>query len=154
MRPVASIHCTILCHPIIKGGGAFSPYIINGKLRILSFEMRPKNIEDDIIDMGFHVNHIKKFCTSEFVSKFILKNMGQYPEWRFMDLIDDLIDQAFDSVKKEGMIPQQFSVIFFSETLDTPIYIPLRPRVQNNVDLIMNGILLPNYMCANQYFRN
>ena len=116
--------------------------------------MKPKNIEGDIIDMGFHVNHIKKFSTSEFVSKFILKNMGQYPEWRFMDLLDDLIDQAFDSVKKEGMTPQQFSVIFFSETLDTPIYIPLRPRVQNNVDLIMNGILLPNYMCANQYFRN
>ena len=102
--------------------------------------MKPKNIEDDVISLEFHVNHIKAFRTSEFVNKFILTNMSEYPEWRFMDLIDDMIDDAFELVKKEGLIPQQFSMLFMSETLDTPINIPLRSREQNNVDLIMNGI--------------
>lgn len=107
--------------------------------------MKPKNIEDDVIDLGYNVNHIKKFHTSEFVNKFILKNMSDHPEWRFMELLDDLIDQAFDVVKKERLIPQQFSLIMLSETLDTPIYIPLRTREQNNVDLIMNGIKYLKY---------
>ena len=47
--------------------------------------MKPKNIEDDVIDLGYNVNHIKKFHTSEFVNKFILKNMPDHPEWRFME---------------------------------------------------------------------
>ena len=102
--------------------------------------MEPKNIKEDIILLEFHVNHIKSFRTSEFVSKFILTNMSEYPEWRFMDLIDDMIDEAFELVKKEGLIPKQFCMLFMSETLDTPIYIPLRSREQNNVDLIINGI--------------
>ena len=101
--------------------------------------MEPNN--KDIVDLGFRVNHLKKFHTSEFIKKFVLLNMSKHPECRFMDLIDDLIDQAFELTKKEGLNPQNFSVIFLSEKLDTPIYIPLRPREQNNVDLIMNGIL-------------
>lgn len=99
------------------------------------------SFKNDVGDLGFHVNHIKKFRTSEFVNKFILKNMSEYPEWRFMELIDEMIDKAFEIVKKEGLTPQQFSVVFLSETLDIPIYIPLRPREQNNVDLILNGTL-------------
>ena len=103
------------------------------------FEM--DSFKNDVVDLGFHANHIKKFHTSEFVNSFILTNMSEYPEWRFMDLIDEKIDHAFKIVKKEGLTPQQFSVVFLSETLDIPIYIPLRPRLQNNVDLIMNGTL-------------
>ena len=61
------------------------------------------------------------------------------PEWRFKDLIDEMIDQAFEIVREEGLTPQNFSIVFLSETLDTPICIPLRPRKQNNADLIMNG---------------
>lgn len=115
-------------------------YIISELFQLSSFKMEQKNIKEDVISLGFHVNHIKAFRTSEFVNRFILTNMSEYPEWRFMDLIDDMIDEAFELVKKEGLIPQQFSMLFMSETLDTPIYIPLRPREQNNVDLIMNGI--------------
>ena len=100
-----------------------------------------EHFKDDVECLGFHVNHLKNFHTSEFVNKFILKNMSEYPEWRFMDLIDEMIDQAFEIVREEGLTPQNFSMVFLSETLDTPICIPLRPREQNNADFIMNGIL-------------
>ena len=94
---------------------------------------------DDVEELEFYVNNIKKFHTKEFITKFILKNMSEYPEWRFMEIIEEIIDRAFRYTRSEGAIPELFSMVINSETLDTPIYIPLRSKKQNNVDLIMNG---------------
>ena len=94
---------------------------------------------DDVEELDFYINNVKKFHTKEYISKFVLKNMSEYPEWRFMEILDSMIDRAFRYTHSEGAIPELFSMVINSETLDTPIYIPLRSRKQNNVDLIMNG---------------
>lgn len=101
---------------------------------------QPRKIAgDDVDELDFYINNIKKFHTKEFISKFILKNMSEYPEWRFMEIMDEIIDRAFQYTRSQGAIPELFSMIINSETLDTPIYIPLRSRKQNSIDLIMNG---------------
>ena len=94
---------------------------------------------DDVEELDFYVNDIRKFHTKQCISKFVLKNMSEYPEWRFMEILNQTINRAFQYARSQGSVPRHFSMLINSETLDTPIYIPLRAREQNNIDLIMNG---------------
>ena len=99
---------------------------------------KPRKISgDDVKELDFHINNIKKFHTMQYISTFVLKNMSEYPEWRFMEILDDVIDRAYHHA--QGNTSNLFSMLLNSEALDTPIYIPLRSRKQNNTDLIMNG---------------
>jgi hypothetical protein len=97
------------------------------------------NYGDDVEELDFYVNDIKKFHTKQFISKFVLKNMGEYPEWRFMEILGTIIDRAYKHSIQDGN-SQLFTMLLNSEELDTPIYIPLRSREQNSVNLIINEI--------------
>ena len=113
---------------------------------------RNKISEDDVTELAYYASKIKKFNTTQYVSQFILKNMGAYPEYMFMDVLEDLIDRAYDNARKDGENPRFFSMLLNSEALDTPISIPLRNRQQNNIDLIMNGNNFIRKYLANRAF--
>lgn len=111
-----------------------------------------KFLTDDVEELDFYVNDIRKFHTKQFISRFVLKNMSEYPEWRFMEILNHTINRAFQYAREQGVVPRHFSMLINSETLETPIYIPLRAREQNNIDLIMNGKLLNYFYLKRQDF--
>jgi hypothetical protein len=76
----------------------------------------------------------------QHVSKFVLKNSGEYPEEELMDVFERIIDRAFVNTKKGGRSPKMFGMLLFGQGLESPICIPARTREQNQVEVIMNEI--------------
>ena len=95
---------------------------------------------DDYQEIKHYDRHIKKFHTDQHITKFILRNMHEYPEYRFMEILENLIDRAYENSKKKGENPIMFQMILDGTGLETPIVIPLRSREQNSVELILNEI--------------
>jgi hypothetical protein len=98
-------------------------------------------------EFGQNVNEIdyyhsknKKFFLDQHVSRFILRNMGSYPEAELMNILQLIVNRAYANTRKEGREPKQFGMMLFGEGLNTPICIPARPAEQNTIDVIMNEI--------------
>jgi len=95
-----------------------------------------KNVEE----IDYYHSPYKKFYMDQHVSRFVLKNMGSYPEIEFMNVLQALIDRAYHNSKKEGRTPKMFGMLLFGNGLDTPICIPARSFEQNSVEAITNEI--------------
>jgi len=94
--------------------------------------------EEDYEEISHHVSSIEKFKTDQYVTQFVLRNMSDYPENRFMEILDKLIDRSYANALKNGQKPEIFSLIMNSPILTLPILIPARDRQQNSVEMIIN----------------
>jgi len=95
-------------------------------------------VEEDYEEISHHVSSIEKFKTDQYVTQFILRNMSDYPESRFMEILDKLIDRAYANAAQNDQNPEIFSLIMNSPILVLPILIPARDRQQNSVESIIN----------------
>jgi hypothetical protein len=95
---------------------------------------------DNVIELDYYHSQNKKFYLDQHISKFILKNMGSYPEAELMQVLSVIIDRACKNTKKEGRNPKLFGMMIFGEGLESPICIPARSKEQNTVEVIINEI--------------
>ena len=94
-------------------------------------------MDDDYEEISHYVLEYKKFNMAQHVTKFLINTLGDYPEERMEEILQQIIDRAFEIT--EGK-PQMFGIILESETLQNPIVIPSRSKEQNSVELILNEI--------------
>ena len=63
--------------------------------------------------------------------------MAKYPEERFMEILEMLINRAYKNAKSEKQHPIIFSMILNSPAIEWPIEIPARSKEQNSVEAII-----------------
>lgn len=95
---------------------------------------------ENVVEIDYYHSSYKKFLLDQHVSRFILKNMGSYPEDDLMKILQLIVDRAYANTTNEGRSPKQFGMLIFGEGLETPICIPARPLEQNSIDVILNEI--------------
>jgi hypothetical protein len=76
----------------------------------------------------------------QHISRFILSDLGEYPEAELMLALQKIIDRAIENTKKEDRQPKMFGLLLNGYGLESPICIPARPPEQNTMDTIMNEI--------------
>jgi len=63
--------------------------------------------------------------------------MAKYPEERFMEILEMLINRAYENAKANNQHPMIFSMVLNSPAIERPIEIPARSKEQNSVEAIM-----------------
>jgi hypothetical protein len=61
---------------------------------------------DNVIELDYYHSQNKKFYLDQHISKFILKNMGSYPEAELMQVLSVIIDRACKNTKKRREKPK------------------------------------------------
>jgi hypothetical protein len=98
------------------------------------------SLHDNVEEIENYMSSMKKFFMDQHVTRFIIRNAGEYPEADLMSALKKLIDRAFENTRKEGRNPKLFGMLINGEGLEFPICIPARSRLQNSVEIIMNEI--------------
>lgn len=96
--------------------------------------------DDDIDELEYYHSPVKKFYMDQHISRFIINDLGEYPEAELMKAIQKIIDRAFENTRKEGRNPKKFGLLINGYGLDSAICIPAREPEQNTIDAIMNEI--------------
>jgi hypothetical protein len=108
-------------------------------------ENEPMDYEEETRPMAYeeidsYANEYSYFYVDEWVSKFIIKDVSDYPEEDFKAMMDKIIDKAFENGTKDGREPKMFGFLLFSSAIDNPINLPARTREELTSDLILNQI--------------
>lgn len=99
-----------------------------------------RRLIDHLEEIEYYHSKIKKFYMDQHVSKFVLRNSGEYPEEELAATFERIIDRAYYNTMREGRSPKMFGLLLFGHGLESPICIPTRTREQNRVEVIMNEI--------------
>lgn len=95
---------------------------------------------NDYNEISHYNRQLKNFHTDQYITKFILRNMNEYPEHRFMEILEGLIEKAYKNSRENCQEPAIFQMILDGTGLETPISIPAGSREQNSVEMILNEI--------------
>jgi hypothetical protein len=109
---------------------------------------------DNVEELDYYHSKFQKFYLDQHVTKFILRNMGTYPEQELTNVLQLIVDRAYANTKKEGRAPKMFGMMIFGEGLETPICIPARPLEQNSIDVIINEIDMLEIRYIYQFFNS
>jgi hypothetical protein len=72
-----------------------------------------------------------RFNTTQYVTRFVIEELGTDPEYELGLILEKLIDQAYDNTKKEyGRDPSMYNVLIDGQNLSQPIAISIRERVR------------------------
>jgi hypothetical protein len=84
-----------------------------------------------------------KYTTTQYVSNFIIHNLGENPQDEIFHILGEIIDKAFkETIKEYKRDPFMYNIVLDGPSLDTPIALTLYERPSDNLDLeiIMNEI--------------
>jgi hypothetical protein len=84
-----------------------------------------------------------KFTTTQYVSNFIIHELGESPQEEFFYVMREMINRAFTETAEEyGREPYMYHLVLDGPSLDTPIAVTLYERPSDDMDLeiIMNEI--------------
>jgi len=107
-----------------------------------SAEAKRTLLDDDynIDELEYYHSPIKKFYMDQHISRFIINDLGEYPEAELMRVLQKIIDRAHENTRKEGRNPKMFGLLLNGYGLDSAICIPARTPAQNTIDVILNEI--------------
>lgn len=95
---------------------------------------------NNVEEIDYYHSTFKKFLLDQHVSRFVLRNIGSYPEEELLNILQVIVDRAYTNTRAEGRSPKQFGMLIFGEGLETPISIPARSLEQNSIEIILNEI--------------
>lgn len=63
---------------------------------------------NDYNEISHYNRQLKNFHTDQYITKFILRNMNEYPEHRFMEILEGLIEKAYKNSREKFKNLQYF----------------------------------------------
>jgi hypothetical protein len=93
----------------------------------------------DKLDGASKIN--KTFKSLQWDSKFMIKALPKNPEALLYELFQFCVDSAINDSNESGVKSDHLGCIISSPLLSSDIWIPIRPIVDDTVDLILNMFL-------------
>ena len=87
-----------------------------------------------------YISKFKKFGMDQHICKIVISSLGEDPEQRLGEIIEKRVDLAYKNCQKDGREPSKFGLLIDGEGLEYPILIPVRDRLQNSTDVILNTL--------------
>jgi hypothetical protein len=73
-----------------------------------------------------------RFNTSQYVTRFVVQDLGDDPEYELGQLLEQLIDKAYDNAKKEyGREPTKYNILIDGPSLSVPVTVTMGERVKD-----------------------
>jgi hypothetical protein len=74
----------------------------------------------------------ERFNTTQYVTNFIIENLGPDPIHEFGMILGQLIDKAYENTRKQfgGLNPTMYNVLIDGQTLNQPITVSIHERIE------------------------
>ncbi|KAL3106662.1 hypothetical protein niasHT_015970 [Heterodera trifolii] len=85
-----------------------------------------------------HVHKIERFSVQRHVTEFLLNAQHNQPDEALRQAFDELIARAVQNAEnKSGRTVSKLGIMVSGKVLNDPVVLPMRPPIQNNVDVVM-----------------
>ncbi|KAL3108814.1 hypothetical protein niasHT_014990 [Heterodera trifolii] len=85
-----------------------------------------------------HVHKIERFSVQRHVTEFLLNAQHDQPDEALRQAFDELIARAVQNAEnKSGRTVSKLGIMVSGKVLNDPVVLPMRPPIQNNVDVVM-----------------
>ncbi|KAL3080400.1 hypothetical protein niasHT_031307 [Heterodera trifolii] len=85
-----------------------------------------------------HVHKIERFSVQRHITEFLLNAQHDQPDEALRQAFDELIARAVQNAEnKSGRTVSKLGIMVSGKVLNDPVVLPMRPPIQNNVDVVM-----------------
>ena len=91
-------------------------------------------------ELANYVSKYSKYTTNDYVTKFVIEDLGDEPMDNFALILRDIIDKAYENAQKQyNSEPYFYIILIDGESLDYPVRVRADRRDDDNDIFMVNS---------------